>query len=293
MKKLLSRLTLDEDVEMPSLPGTPKRKRVVPLWRRPQTLFLSAVVVLALLGSAGTWAHKKGWSEEALNTAKWTVIKTSTEFGLTLQDVLVTGRVKTKREDLLTALGVARGAPILAYDFTSAKMRVEELPWVQHVRIERLLPDTLAVHLVERQPIALWQNKGDFTLIDEEGEVISNAPLAQYSKLIQVVGDDAPDRVGGLLELLETQPDLKIQVMAAVRVGGRRWDLHLAGGIDVRLPEDGAPEALARLVAFETESGVFERDVKVLDLRIPDRVIVRRSPQAKRKPALPTPGQET
>jgi len=51
----------------------------------------------------------------------------------------------------------------------------------------------------------------------------------------------------------------------------------LAGGIDVRLPESGAPQALARLADFEQETGALGREIKVLDLRTPDRVIVRRS----------------
>lgn len=272
--------------------GTPKRKSVVPLWRRPQAVLLGMCLGLALMSSAGAWAVKSGVIEDAVVSAKWSLIKTSTDLGFTVQDVLVTGRSKSSRAQLLAALGTARGAPILAYDFEGAKARVESLPWVLHARIERLLPDTLVVHLIERQPIALWQNQGDFALIDEDGQVITRENLGRYSDLIQVVGADAPNRVGGLLELLETQPALKDKVRAAVRVGGRRWDLLLKGGVDVRLPEDGAPQALARLAVFEHESGVLSRDIKVLDLRVPDRVIVRRKQNATQNVSQ-VPGQKT
>jgi len=289
MKKLLARITDEDGLE---ISDTPKRKRVVPVWRRPQTIVLSTILAVSMLGGAATWVVKTGWGADVLSTVKWTAVKTSSELGLILEEVLVTGRGETSREDLLTALGVARGAPMLTYDFESAKVRVENLPWVRNAHIERLLPNTLAVHLIERQPIALWQNQDGFSLIDEDGDVIISAELDQYANLIHVVGDDAPNRVGGLLELLETQPTVKAKVLAAIRVGGRRWDLLIEGGIDVRLPEDGAPEALARLAAFETESGVLGRDVKVLDLRMPDRVIVRRVPNAVRKPQAVS-GQET
>jgi len=169
---------------------------------------------------------------------------------------------------------------------------VETLPWVFQARVERLLPDTLAVHIVERRPMALWQNQGRFSLIDDNGVVIIRNDLSRFANLIHVVGEDAPDHVGGLLELLETQPELKTQVKAAVRVGGRRWDLSLNGGVNVRLPEADASKALARLAAFEEESGVLGRDVLVLDLRVPDRVIVRRTPNAVRRSER-KPGQET
>jgi len=156
----------------------------------------------------------------------------------------------------------------------------------------------LVVHLIERRPIALWQHQGQFALIDEDGEVITREGLGRFSRLIHVVGADAPDHVGGLLELLETQPELKAQVKAAVRVGGRRWDLILAGGVDVRLPETGAPQALARLADFELETGVLGREIKVLDLRAPDRVIVRRGGDGRpqegaAKAPKRKPGQET
>lgn len=274
------------------VPVTPKRKSVVPLWRRPQIVLLGMCIGLAVMSSAGAWAVKSGVIEDAVASAKWSLIKSSTDLGFTVQDVLVMGRSKSSRAELLAALGTARGAPILAYDFEGAKARVESLPWVFNARIERLLPDTLVVHLIERRPIALWQNQGDFALIDEDGKVITRENLGRYSDLIQVVGADAPNRVGGLLELLETQPTLKNKVRAAVRVGGRRWDLSLKGGVDVRLPEDGAPQALARLAVFEHESGVLGRDIKVLDLRVPDRVIVRRKENATQK-VMSALGQKT
>jgi cell division protein FtsQ len=155
-----------------------------------------------------------------------------------------------------------------------------------------LLPDTLALHIIERRPMALWQSHGEFALIDDTGEVITRKELGRFANLIHVVGEDAPDNVGGLLELLETQPELKALVKAAVRVGGRRWDLSLNGNINVRLPAENAPKALARLAEFEEASGVLARDIRVLDLRLPDRVIVRRSPNPLRRPER-KPGQET
>lgn len=271
----------------------PKRKSQVPLWRRRSTVALAVVTVVSLAGGASTWAVKTGLVNETYTHAKWNVIKTSADHGFTVQDVLVTGRGETDREALLQALGIARGAPILAFDFEAAKARVETLPWVLQARIERLLPDTVAVHLIERRPIALWQFEGQFALIDEEGSVITRNELSRFTGLIHVVGEDAPNHVGGLLELLETQPQLKSQVSAAVRVGGRRWDLMLAGGVDVRLPETGAPDALARLADFEQETGVLGREIRVLDLRVPDRVIVGRKETHRPKTPATKPGQET
>ena len=45
-----------------------------------------------------------------------------------------------------------------------------------------------------------------------------------------------------------------------------------------RLPEENANTAWLRLAQYQRSHGVLERDVKVVDLRLPDRLIVRKSP---------------
>ena len=294
MRNMLSKLRKTEELlDAGQEPApTPKRKRVVPFHKRPQTIAVSVLLGLGIVAGALHLSWKNGLIQDVYAQAKWSVIKVTADMGFTVQEVLVTGRGETARDDLLAALGIQRGAPILAYDFSEARERVEDLPWVLQARVERLLPDTLVVHITERRPMALWQHRGSFSLIDDNGVVITRNALDRFGNLIQVVGEDAPDHVGGLLELLETQPELLAQVRAAVRVGGRRWDLSLEGGVDVRLPEDDAPKALARLAAFEQESGVLARDIRVLDLRMPDRVIVRRNVIPQRRPKRKD-GQET
>ena len=62
---------------------------------------------------------------------------------------------------------------------------------------------------------------------------------------------------------------------AAVRVGERRWNLRLDNGVEVRLPEEGAEAALAELVRLAREQDILSRDIKAIDLRFPDRLIVK------------------
>ncbi|MBF0250074.1 MAG: cell division protein FtsQ/DivIB [Alphaproteobacteria bacterium] len=254
---------------------TPKRKRVGSPWKDPRWIVAGVAASVAALGGAGMWVAQSGLAARVADGLHGETVQVFAEMGFTVQDVLVEGRGETRRADLLRAVDVRRGTPILAVDLDAAKARVEALDWVRQARVERLLPDTLMVRITERRPLALWQNKGRFSLIDEDGVVITQEGLGRFSHLMHVVGEDAPENVAGLLELLDTQPDLKSKVKAAVRVGGRRWDLALNGGVDVRLPEENPSEALVRLADFEQRNDVLSREVKVLDLRQPDRIIVR------------------
>lgn len=258
-------------------PSPPPRRRVVPLWRTPTVVFSAIFLGGMSLGMTGWLLWQSGWTTRIYEQARWAAIARSADLGLTVKDILVVGRRMTARGDLLNAVRLSRGAPILAFDFEAARKRIEQLPWIKTASVERMLPNTVVIRVHERKPMALWQNDGQFALIDEDGEVITRKHLERFADLFVVVGPDAPEHIGGLLEILSSQPELMHRVKAAVRVGGRRWDLMLAGGIAVRLPEEGALAAWKRLARYEREHDVLARDVRVLDLRLPDRLIIRTS----------------
>ena len=270
--------------------GQPRR-RVVPLWRG-RAARASVAALLLILGAAGVWwSWHGGWMARGAVSVKWRIIAATADWGLTVQEILVLGRQETSREDLLAAVRLTRGAPILAFDPEDARRRVERLPWVRLATVERRLPDTVLLRIVERRPLALWQHQGRFALIDSEGVVIEEDGTGRFPGLLVVVGEDAPAFAAQLQKVLMTQPELMARVKAAVRVGGRRWNLRLDNGIDVRLPEEDAASAWARLAEYERTHRVLARDVQVLDLRLPDRLIVRKT----RRPAKPRSagGRET
>lgn len=270
--------------------GQPRR-RVVPLWRQRGTLAALAVAMMAAAGSGGVWMWNNGMIERAGDQVRWNLIALSGTLGFTVEDVLVVGRSQTTRNDLLKAVRLARGAPILAYDLDEARERIEVLPWVDSASVERMLPDTILLSVVERQPLALWQRKGRFELIDHKGKVILKQSIERFSDLLVVVGKDAPENAAALLGILQTQPQLMDLAMSAVRVGGRRWNVRLKGDIDVRLPAERAAAAWSRLADYERRHGILSRDVRVLDLRLPDRLIVRKTPNGPEVKL--SPGRET
>jgi cell division protein FtsQ len=85
--------------------------------------------------------------------------------------------------------------------------------------------------------------------------------------------------------MVTSEPDLAGRVVAAVRIGGRRWNLRLDNGIDVELPEDGTATAWAKLAQLERTSRLLARDVQVIDLRLPDRLVLRVTPEPPKEPA--------
>ena len=236
-------------------------------------------ISLGILGAGFLWPLDPGGFDRLISGTKWQIIGATARLGFRVEDILAVGRAQTGREELLKAVRVSKGAPILAFDIEAARRRVEDLPWIRNAQIERILPHTIFMKVKEREPLAIWQHQGQFSLIDHEGTVILRDKLDRFASLIVVVGEEAPKHAAKLLDILASEPKLYKLVEAAVWVGGRRWNIRLTGNIDVRLPEIDAKHAWTRLGEYERTHSVLERDVKVLDLRMPDRLIVRKTPR--------------
>ncbi len=208
--------------------------------------------------------------------------------GYTVQNVYAQGRrvVPTKR--VLDALALRRGAPILAYDLNDARKRLESIDWVRSATVERRLPDTIAIHLIERQPLALWQHEGKLALIDREGVVFGSRDVTRFAHLPLIVGDGAPMAAPRLFDAMAAEPALFKRVVAAIWVGERRWNVRFDSGLEARLPEGDIEAAWARLSTLVASRNLLDHPVAGVDLRLGDRTLIR----MQGEPSAPTNDNE-
>ncbi len=204
----------------------------------------------------------------------------SARLGLRVSDIVIEGRQKTPEPLLRAALGVRSGEPILGFSVADARARIETIDWVQSATVERRLPGTIVVRLTERRPFAVWQHEGKFVLIDRDGHIVTDSATSPPSPA-SCRWWSAPARrrpPPPLLDALAAQPDLQARMVAAVRVGERRWNLHMKNGADVLLPEGAEPQAIAKLADLQNSHALLDRPMQTVDLRLPDRLVLR--PQA-------------
>ncbi len=264
----------------PAVKGRSARRRAAPRWVRP-ALWCGAVgLVAALVAASAMWLWSSGRAMGALDLARVALVDASAAAGLSVREVAVTGRDRVPRAAVLEAIAIERGTPLLALDPAAARRRLEALGWVREATVERRFPATVLVRLTERTPLALWQRQGRLVVVDREGVVIGGARAERFASLPVMVGDDAPAHAANLLAVMGAEPTLRARVKAVVRVGGRRWNIRLDNGIDVMLPEQGVAEAWRRLAEYERRHRLLERAIVAVDLRLPDRLVVRRAPPA-------------
>lgn len=258
----------------------PVRRKPWPRSRRLMVTWGGAALGCAAVIGSIAWLVTSEWTARQVAAVNQAIVDGAGDLGFTVERVLADGRQETTSGDVLAALNVRIGQPILGIDLVAARERLLALPWVESATIERELPDTLHVRIEESTPLALWQNEGKLLLISRSGKIIDDRRVDRFPGLLLVVGPDAPAKAAQLLDMLATQPQLRQRVTAAVRVGGRRWNLRLDNGIDVKLPEENSQAAWTELARLEQAYGLLARDLTVIDLRLPDKLVVRVAPAA-------------
>lgn len=203
--------------------------------------------------------------------------------GLVLENVYLEGDHYAEKKSILSALDVSIGQPILSIPIHHIRRRLEQLDWVQYAIVDRQLPHTLHIRIVERTPIAIWQNNRQFYLVDTEGRVIVAEHVERFSKLMVMVGDDAPLYTPSLLALIQSEPELAKNVNAAIRVGERRWNIRFKNGTEVMLPEENQEASWHFLQELNKKKQVLNGKRRSVDLRVPGKIYMKPAQDSEKK----------
>jgi cell division protein FtsQ len=251
-----------------------KKERLIRLGRRVSIVF----AVLCAVAWLGAWVWFSGLFHDSVSAAQSTFYNKTASIGFAITDILVEGREHTDPDVLRALINVERGDSIFLVNPSETKKLIERISWVKEAHVERRFPDKVYIGLIERKPMALWQNKGKIRVIDYEGVTLTDRNIKPFADLMIVVGESAPSKVPELFMFLQAEKALLGRVEAASLVGERRWDLKLKTGITIRLPEDNIGQALSRLMDVHKKESILDKDLMAVDLRKVDRVIVRTKP---------------
>ena len=197
--------------------------------------------------------------------------------GYRVEQVEVTG---LKRMDEMSVYAVAldqktRAMPLV--DLEAVRAKLLRYGWIADAHVSRRLPDTLLIHIDEREPAAVWQNDGRLMLIDATGVPLDAVSLDSMPPLPLVIGAGANRQEPAYQRLMDAAPALRPLVTAATWVGNRRWALQFDSGEMLSLPEGEVPAAKARVKFAELDGPqrLLGRGYLRFDLRDPSRLVAR------------------
>ncbi|THH39052.1 FtsQ-type POTRA domain-containing protein [Aliishimia ponticola] len=168
--------------------------------------------------------------------------------------------------------------PTSSFDLDLEQLRdtIEGLDPVAEASLRIRSGGVLEVDVTERTPVAVWRTYEQLTLIDAGGAHVAEIPtrLARPD-LPLIAGDGADKHVPEALALIQAADPLGDRMRGLVRIGERRWDVVLDRDQRILLPEEGALQALERVIALDEAQDLLARDIARVDMRLGDRPTVQ------------------
>lgn len=192
-------------------------------------------------------------------------------YGFKLENVVIKGNKRLEVKHIINSINARYGIPILSINLSKVRETLLKNEWVKVGVVERKLPNTLIISIIEREPIAIWQNEYKHYLISDDGKIMNLEPNVK-GNFITVLGSNAVVQVPNLIKQLSSYKELQKEIIFAIRQGQRRWDLILKAEatkdqITVKMPEEGFKEALSFLNKLYSENKIFNQSYKSIDLR--------------------------
>ncbi len=94
--------------------------------------------------------------------------------------IQVLGNSQVTRPELLSVFGEDIGRNIFHVSLAARRADLEQLPWVEHATVMRLLPNQLRVAVIERVPVAFVRAGNRIGLVDKHG-VLLDMPAAMMA----------------------------------------------------------------------------------------------------------------
>jgi cell division protein FtsQ len=96
--------------------------------------------------------------------------------------IQIDGNSQLTRADILTVFGADIGRNLFFVTLTERRKQLEQVPWVAHATVMRILPNQLRVSIVERKPIAFARIGNQIKLVDADGVILDMQAAALTAK---------------------------------------------------------------------------------------------------------------
>ena len=186
---------------------------------------------------------------------------------MSVREIEVSGLSTVNQEQVLTALDVPEGTPLLRVDLDAAAARVAALPRVARVGVDRHYPSQLSVSVTERVPEVFLDKPDGTHLLDATGVEFANAPPPPGVPrlVLPAPSADAPLTKAALTVVVALPSPLRTQVEQVAPVSPLDVRFRLTGGRTVLW---GAPDDLAHKAAVL--AALLSQPGKTYDVSSPD-----------------------
>jgi len=184
------------------------------------------------------------------------------------RDVRIEGATTLSRQQVLALAGIGPGTNVFHLDANAVESALMSDPRVASATIERHLPGTVVIQIVERTPVARSTSGSTTVAIAGDGVILPGASTNGLPEIRASVGE-LPDalRAAAARALSSLGPSIRARVAAVVAQPTGELMIDLAGGLTVRYGPDGddvaKAAALRAVFAWAADQGATLRDIDV------------------------------
>ena len=240
-------------------------------------------LVLILAGAlAAAWFVARAAGVPALMEQQ--IAASAGSAGFQMRNIDLTGVERMNRLKVYEEVMEHRGTPMPMLDLAAIRAELKRMPWVAEARVSRQLPDKLVIDIQERTPHAVLVKPDRLVLIDRNGIELDPISEKDAQGMLRISGAGAAQHIESLDHVLAAAPALQPQIASAHRIGERRWNIVFKTGQILALPQ-GEEDASEAFIDFAKLDGLYRLlggKATVIDLRVPDRYVLREPGRADR-----------
>lgn len=206
-----------------------------------------------------------------------------------IDQISVKGNHRLTNSSIVALSDIQAGVNTFGLDLGLIGRKIEENPWVQQARVERIFPRQVTVEVQERTPVAIV-NLGYLYYLDDKGEVFKVLDASDKLDFPMITGFDY-DRAKGhdeiyvekfkqivsLLEDLETRSQFNLNQVSEIHhdTDGGLVLYTLSGCVEIKLGRDDFIKKIDRLERVYAQLQPKLKILDYIDLNVKEKVIVR------------------
>ena len=197
-------------------------------------------------------------------------------YGFHLQNIYITGNNNLQKVDILNIINDKKYKTIFDVNLFEIHNNLLLNEWIETVKIERTLPSSIKIQIIEKNPVAIWQTKLGNKLITEDGSIISNANVTAFKDSLPIIiGEGANKNAFIILQILRKNPDLYNNVWSISYINKRRWNVHLKQGVIVILPKKQIHAAWTKIDFLQRKYKILDIGLTEIDIRNQDQIFAK------------------
>ena len=215
-----------------------------------------------------------------LTIAVWLYLRAQSDVRFALKAIEVGGAVHTPRAAIDQVTREFAGTNLFRLDITRLQRELGKLPWVSRVEIEKRLPGTLRIRIVERVPSALVRNGEHLLYVDEHGIAFAALSPQVGDRELPVIRDAEGAELARAVALVATlrahDPEVYSRISEVRPIAPKGFALFDRDlGAEILASGDDLSAKWRGLYAIVRAEQFAPKSIAYADLRFSDRIVIK------------------